>query len=201
MQLGLVTSLCPGLVLTHGRASFFAISVIRERCTASPRVSADSLFSRRKVRRAGEEDWVSDTFAVLAISSQLEPRGTGTAVGAKCVLACVLAQAARGGPAFIHICGQATKAGGKLPEVGSLHPQYKRGLEEGSRDPKEIGRKPDRDGGAKRLRTGEKGSESVGGRLETDEGTDRHIKGQEKRASGLRLRRTEPWLDKRQESS
>lgn len=141
---------------------------------------------------------------MLAISSQLEAGGAGTAVGAKRVLACVLAQAARGGPAFIYICGQATKAGGQLPEVGSLHPQYKRGLEEGSRDPEKIGREPDREGGAKRLRTGEKGSESVGGRLEAGRGTDRHSKGQEKRATGTRLRRAEgaePQLDKRQESS
>lgn len=129
--------------------------VVRERCTASPRVSADS-----PPQEECEGGWgrgrVSITFAVFAISSQLEARGTGTAIGARCVLTCVLAQAARGGPAFIHVCGQATKAGGQLPEVGSLQPRYKRGLEEGPRDPEEIGREPDREGRAKRLKTGER---------------------------------------------
>lgn len=40
---------------------------------------------------------------MLSIGSQHKARGTGTAVGAKCVLAGVLAQAAGRGPALIHV--------------------------------------------------------------------------------------------------
>lgn len=63
-------------------------------------------------QRLRSEIRVSGTFTALAISSQPKTRGTGTAVGAKRILTCVLAQAARGGPALIHICGQMTGAGG-----------------------------------------------------------------------------------------
>lgn len=62
-----------------------------ERGAQLPQSSHQILLPRKKVRRVGEEGWVSSTFAVLAISSQLEAGGAGTAVRAKCVLACVLA--------------------------------------------------------------------------------------------------------------
>lgn len=69
-------------------------------------------------QRPRSEIRVSSTFAALAISSQMEARGTGTAVGANCVLACVLAKAARGRPAFIHVCGQTAEGKVGSPEKG-----------------------------------------------------------------------------------
>lgn len=56
------------------------------------------------VRGQGTEVRVGRTFTMLAICSQNEASSTGAAVGARCVLAGVLAQAARGEPAFVHIC-------------------------------------------------------------------------------------------------
>lgn len=87
---------------------------------------------------AGSEVRVSGTFTALAIRSQHEAGGTGTAVGARRVLTRVLAQAARRGPALVHICGRAAGRGWVAHRDGrrglgasSLHPRVeKRGLGE-----------------------------------------------------------------------
>lgn len=60
---------------------------------------------------------------MFAICGQKEASSAGAAVGARCVLTCVLAQAARRDPAFVHICkgdngqqAQSGQPGGNVPE-------------------------------------------------------------------------------------
>lgn len=70
-------------------------------------------------QRLRSEARSSGTFTTLAISSQPEARGTGTAVGAERVLTRVLTQAARGGPALIHICRWVAGTGWVAPAPSS----------------------------------------------------------------------------------
>lgn len=60
---------------------------------------------------------------MLAICGQKEASSAGAAVRARCVLTCVLAQAARRDPAFVHICRgedelqtQSGQPAGNVPE-------------------------------------------------------------------------------------
>lgn len=86
------------------------------------------------VRSQGSEVRVGSTFTMLAICGQKEASSTGAAVGARCVLTRVLAQATRRDPAFIHICrgdneqqAQSGQAAGNVAECRGAGGQGSKG--------------------------------------------------------------------------